>query len=191
VSGGTDAERETACRAGADAIAFFASNGLSPPERVDVEIGTPLPQALRDGAAGCYDRSRHRVLLVDSARLLEFRSWYGQPIVPDTWHAVATHEIAHAIAACHFAIPGPSYRAHEFVAHAAALERMDPDLRDRILAAHPDDGAGEARLSGLAHDLDPTRFAVDAWRFWRLPENGPAFLHRVLAGQALGREAWP
>ncbi len=190
VLGGTPAEREAVCRGGADAIAFFAANGLlSAPERIDVEIGTPLPPALRDSAAGCYERSTRRVLLVDYERLLGFGTWFGQPIAPATYHALATHEIAHAIAGCHFAMPNPSHVAHEFVAYAAVLERMDPGLRERILAAHPDEGTGDARLTELVHGLDPTRFAVDAWLFWRRPENGEALLRQVLRGEALGGAA--
>jgi hypothetical protein len=186
VLGGTVAEREAVCRGGADAVLFFEGNGLSAPERVDVEIGTPLPPALRDSAAGCYDRSTRRVLLVDYERLLGFGTWFGQPIVPATYHALATHEVAHAIAACHFEFPNPSYVAHEFVAYAAALERMDPALRARILAAHPDEDLGDTRLSDLMHALDPTRFAVDAWLFWRQPGNGAGLIRRVFRGEALG-----
>ena len=185
VLGGTPAERETVCRGGADAIAFFEANGLTASERVDVEIGTPLPEALRDTAAGCYDRSRKRVLLVGYQRLVELRTWFGQPVEPATYHALATHEIAHAIAGCHFSMPDPSHVTHEFVAYAATLERMDPALRARILTAYPDDGMGDARLSDLLHGLDPTRFAVDAWLFWRGPQNGAALLRQVLQGEAL------
>jgi len=183
--GGTPAEREAVCRGGADAIAFFEANGMSAPDRVDVEIGTPLPEPIRDVAAGCYDRSSRRVLLVDYERLLRFDTWFGQPVVPATFHALAVHEVAHAIAGCHFAIPDPSHRAHEFVAYAAMLERMDPGLRERILAEHPDDGAGDARLTDLVLGMAPTRFGVDAWLLWRRPENGPAFLRQVLRGEEL------
>jgi hypothetical protein len=189
--GGTPAEREAVCRGSADAIAFFEANGVSPPDRVDVEIGTPLPEPIRDAAAGCYDRSTRRVLLVGYERLLSFGTWFGQPVVPTTYHALAVHEIAHAIAGCRFSIPDPSHRAHEFVAYAALLERMDPGLRERILAEHPDDGAGDARLTDLVHGLAPTRFAVDAWLFWRQPENGPALLRQVLQGEALRGDGGP
>lgn len=158
---------------------------MSAPDRVDVEIGTPLPEPIRDVAAGCYDRSSRRVLLVDYERLLRFDTWFGQPVVPATFHALAVHEVAHAIAGCHFAIPDPSHRAHEFVAYAALLEQMDPGLRERILAEHPDDGAGDARLTDLVLGMAPTRFGVDAWLFWRRPENGPAFLRQVLRGEEL------
>jgi hypothetical protein len=185
VLGGTPAEREAVCRGGADAIAFFEANGVPAPDRVDVEIGTPLPEPIRERAAGCYEPATKRVLLVDYDRLLRFGTWFGQPVEPATFHALATHEIAHAIAGCRFAIPAPSHRAHEFVAYAALLERMDPGLRERILAEHPDDGAGDARLTDLLHALAPTRFAVDAWLFWRRPQNGPAFLRQVLQGEVL------
>jgi hypothetical protein len=185
VRGGAVFEREATCRGAADAIAFFEANGLPAVERIEVEIGAPLPLAVGERAAGCYDRSSKRVMLVDYERLRTYRTWFGQPVVPATYHALATHEIAHAIAGCHFAIPDPSHVAHEFVAYAASLERMDPELRDRILAAYPDEGMGDARLSDVLHGLEPTRFAVDAWLLWRQPQGGATLLQRVLRGEAL------
>lgn len=185
LKGGNPTERATVCRGGADALAFFEANGFRPPDRIDVEIGTPLPPGVRESAAGCYEPSTKRVLLVTYERLRRFRTWFDQPVQPATYHALATHEIAHAIAACLFRDPRPSHRAHEFVAYAATLEKMDPALRERILAAYPDDDAGDRRLSDLVHALNPTRFAVDAWLFWRRPENGAAFLRQVLAGEVL------
>jgi hypothetical protein len=183
--GGTESEREAVCQGGADAIAFFAENGLPAPERIDVEIGAPLPEAIAQRAVGCYDPSLRRVLLVDAAHLQRLETWFDVPVVAATYRALAIHEIAHAIAACHFTIPNPSHRAHEFIAYTATFERMDPDLRSRILARYPDDGTEEAWLSELLHAMAPTRFGVNAWRLWRRPENGPRLVQRVLAGDAL------
>ena len=94
-------------------------------------------------------------------------------------------------AVCHFTIPNPSHRAHEFIAYTATFERMDPDLRSRILAQYPDDGTEETWLSELLHAMAPTRFGVNAWRVWRRSENGPRLLQRVLAGDALQADMPP
>jgi hypothetical protein len=185
VTGGDPTERGIVCRGAADALAFFAENGLDPPARIDVAIGAELPEPVRDTAAGCYDATTRRKILVTYQRMRRFGTWFDQPVGRATNHALATHETSHAIAACLFGVADPTHVAHEFIAYAATFEKMEPALRTRILTDYPDDGAGERRLSERMHAMNPTRFAVDAWLLWRRPENGAAYLREVHAGHRL------
>ena len=81
------------------------------------------------------------------------------------YRSLVTHEVAHAVASCNFAIPEPPIQAQEYVAYVAMFSMMNPNLRERVLAENP--GAGfdsQLEMNEIVYLFDPMRFGVEAYR---------------------------
>ena len=176
-----------ACAGAAAALDFFARQGLGRVEPFVVEVGERVPEEAGPSAAGCFIAERHKVYLKSYAAFRKARDWFGLPIDRDLYRALATHESAHALASCNFRHPKPPIQATEYVAYVTMLETLKPALRAKVLAKYPGTGfTDEGRITAVFYMFDPMRFGVEAWRHYARPGNGPAFLRRVLAGEAIG-----
>jgi hypothetical protein len=105
--------------------------------------------------------------------------------------AIAAHEIAHAISACHFAMSRPGVLAREYVAYVTMFATMDPALREHALAVHPDPPwADDDPPTEAEYAAAPMRFGARAWRHWLAQSDPAATLRAVLEGRALGGPGW-
>ncbi len=191
VRGGDPADLADTCAGAAAAVAFLERHGLDAPRRIDVEIVERMPAGYAPDAAGCYDPARDLVLLLDHAGFLRFGRWLGRPIDRAMHRAIAAHEVAHAMSACHFAMRRPGLVAREYVAFVTMFATMDPALREHALAVHPDppwaDGDTPAEAEYLA---SPMRFGARAWRHWQRQADPAATLRAVLEGRVLAAPGW-
>lgn len=179
-------DRAAACDGARDALQFFEALDLRRPDTIWIDVVDAMPPQVGDKAAGCWLRERDRAMILTFAAFRRAGRWFGVPIDRRLHRSVATHETAHALATCNFARPDPPVQAAEYVAYVTLFETMDPAQRTRALAAYPDAGFDdEARINTMVYLFDPMRFGVRAWRHYRAPGNGPAFLKRVLAGEAI------
>jgi hypothetical protein len=79
-------------------------------------------------------------------------------------------------------------KAHEYIAGVTTIATLPEAERARLLRLYPGEGFDRPeQISGTLFLLAPTWFAVEAYRHYRKPGNGPAFLRRVLSGAALGQ----
>ncbi len=169
-------------------VAFLGANGLEAPDRIDVEIVPRMPEGYAPDAAGCYDPARRLVLLLDHAGFRRFGSWMGRPIDRSMHRAIAAHEVAHAVSACHFAMPRPSLVAREYVAYVTMFATMDPALRAHALSVHPDPAwSDDAPPDEADYAAEPMRFGARAWRHWLKQADPTATLRAVLEGRMLER----
>ena len=98
--------------------------------------------------------------------------------------------MAHAIAHRHFAVPGPSIQAREYVAYVAMFAMMADDLRERILANNSGAGFESAyAINSVFYALDPMTFGIEAYRHYLQAGNGQAFLLVVLSARVLTGDA--
>jgi hypothetical protein len=184
VQGGGLTEVPLICAGARDATGFFAGRKLDTAADVVVEIAKVLPEEATRAAFGCYDVARRRVYLLSYADFARRKDWFGVAIEPAMYRSLASHEIAHAIAACSFRFEQPSIAAVEYVGYVAMLSVMQPELRRRVLARNPGEGYdADAQINSTIYLIDPTRFAVESYRHFLRPENGMRFLHEVLAGR--------
>ncbi len=175
-----------ACAGALDAIGFFEALGLPPPEPLVVEVVSDLPLDAGRTAAGCYLEEARRILILPYTDFARLETWFRLPVEPALYRSLATHEVAHALAACHFRIPGPTLQAKEYVAYVTTFAVMEPALRARVLAANPGTGfSSERRINEIFYLFDPMRFGAEAYRHYLRKENGTPFLREVLAGRAL------
>jgi hypothetical protein len=184
VHGGGRADAALVCAGARDAIGFFAEQQLDTAVDVDVEITTQLPQKVAASAVGCYHPERKRVYVLPYADFARRGDWFGVPIEPATYRSLASHEVAHAVAACNFSDEQPSLAAVEYVGYVAMLSVMQPDLRSRVLAQNPGEGYDDdLQINSTVYLMAPTRFAVESYRHYLRPENGTRYLRDVLGGR--------
>ena len=180
--GGAPEDAAPVCAGARDAIGLFAERQLD--TAVDVEITKQLPQKVAASAVGCYHPERKRVCVPPYADFARRGEWFGVSIEPATYRSLASHEVAHAIAACNFREEKRSLAAVEYVGYVAMLPVMQPDLRSRVPAQNPGEGYdADLQISSTVYLRAPTRFAVESYRHYLRPENGTRYLRDVLAGR--------
>lgn len=186
IVGASESDFQDACGGAKAALAFFAANGLRPAEPLVLEVTRNVPGKAGPTAAGCYLEENKRVYMLPYAGFRKQRTWFNVPIDRALYRSLAAHETAHAVAACHFAIPRPSIEAREYVAYVATFAAMDDALRSRVLRAMPGKGFASAeRITAMFFMFDPMRFGAEAYRHYIKPENGAPFLRAVLTGKVL------
>lgn len=173
-----------ACDGAARALRFLAAAGFVMPEAVHIELRDELPGDMRGQAVGCYLPGLRRVFLLDYPAFAATGHWFGQPVQPELYRAAASHEVAHAVAACNAAAASPPLAANEYVAYVTMFATMETDLRRRILAAFPGPGLANAlQIHPLVYLQDPLQFAADAWRHYLRRRDGAAWLRDLVAGR--------
>jgi hypothetical protein len=104
---------------------------------IAIEVVPRLTQEGGENAVGCYQEEEKEIYIVTFATFEKRGNWFGVPTTRSMYGSVVAHEVAHAIASCHFAVPEPSLHAHEFIAFTTMLATMDPVSRAEILSLHP------------------------------------------------------
>lgn len=99
--------------------------------------------------------------------------------------SLLTHEIAHALA---FQVSGDRELDavdQEYIAAAMELELMKTEWRDFLIKAAPVTlPPKDEMINFWIYAMAPRKFAVNAWRHFRLPENGCALIRRIIGGEA-------
>lgn len=179
-------DARAACKGAGDAIEFLSAQVFDTASPVKIEITPTLPESAGPSAVGCYLESEERVVILTSAAFKKRETWMGIPIDTQMYRSLATHEVAHAIAACNFKIRSPPVQAKEYIAYVTMLATMEPAWRERILAGFPGEGfADEWQMSTMIYLIDTHRFGVQAYRHYLKPGNGRDFLQAIVQGKAI------
>ena len=163
----------------------LAACGLDPhhPVRIAVSDSAAIP-----GLMAHYGIRSDQIVVRSPGRLttvLGADSLYRLLPVRDLFDSILAHELTHA-----FFVETPCGQstciaAHEYIASAMQLDALPPASRDLLLNAHAPgrppvlEDFTDAALKG-----DPETFAIDAWRHFRQPGNGCAFLRALVDGTA-------
>jgi hypothetical protein len=186
VQGASPVDLKDVCAGAGDALDFLRSRGLSTEAVLTIEVTSKLPDVVAPTAAGCFLPERNRAYLLTYAQFKKQRTWFGLPISRTLYRSLATHEAAHALAACNFTVKNSSIQATEYIAYVTMFSTMPSALRARALRSVPGTGFSDAdRVTAIAYVFDPVRFGAEAYRhFNRLPES-EAFIKRIVAGEVL------
>lgn len=176
---------ESTCEGASAAIRILEGIGVARDLPVEINIVDRLPPGLRD-AFGCYDRSRDGVFLLGPKSCLE-GSGLPEPfkIANDEalYKSYVAHEVAHAIAAENFTFEHPSAVAHEYIAGVVQMSVLDSEKRAEILGKFSGDGYDSpVEINLLHYQIDPARFAVEAYRHYKKIKDGPQFVRDLLDG---------
>lgn len=186
VTGATEADFSDLCEGVTAAITFFARHGVRPTEPVSIEVSHALPPEVGPTASGCYIERKRRVFVLPYALFRRNKTWFGVPIDRAMYRALASHEAAHALAACNFGIPNPTIQAKEYLAYVAMFSTMPPESRHKALRATATEGFDSLeRFTPLLYMFDPMRFGAEAYRHFSEAPEPSAVIQQILAGKVL------
>jgi hypothetical protein len=186
VVGATAADFKDVCHGVLAARKFLMAMGLPGEPALTLEVTAQLPDAVGPGAAGCFMQESRRAYVLPYAHFQKRRTWFGVPITRALYRSLASHETAHAIAACHFTAREPSIQAKEYVAYVTMFSTMPPDLRAKALRAMPGTGfSAIERVSSFVYLFDPMQFGANAYRHFLSVDNPSALLADVMSGKVL------
>ena len=184
--GASAADFKDVCHGVRAASSFLLSHGLPGEPELTVEVTAALPVAAGPSAAGCFLAEKQRAYVLTYAQFQKRRAWFGVPITRGLYRSLATHETAHAIAACHFTAKDPSIQAKEYVAYVSMFSTMPPQLRAKALNSLPGKGFSNIeRVSSFVYLFDPMQFGANAYRHFVGLESPAAFLSDVLSGRVM------
>lgn len=186
VSGAGTQDFADICQGVASALSFFAGHGVPAPESLTIEVTQRLPAAAGATAAGCYLESQRTIYDVPFPTFQKNKTWFGVKIDRAMYRSLASHEAAHAVAACRFLVPNPTIQAKEYLAYVAMFSTMPPALRTKALAGVPAESFDSFdRFTPMLYMFDPMRFGAGAYRhFSSMPAPSSVVLD-VLSGKAL------
>jgi hypothetical protein len=169
-----------------NALAFFRRLDLGLSQPLVIRVVPKLPDAFGKNLVGCYSPAKQTVYVLAFSAFERRKTWFEVRVNRAVYRSLATHEVAHAVAGCHFKVSTPTLHAHEYVAYVTMLATMNPALRAQILARRPGTGfEDESEINELTYAFDPMRFGIAAYRHYLKEGNGDAFLLQVLSGEAL------
>jgi hypothetical protein len=163
-----------------------AQKALDAAIEIEVEIVQRLPKGVDGSAVGRYVESEGRVFMLLYFELKKRKTWFKLPIDRALYCSLASHEVAHAVAARNFKVANPSIQAKEYIAYVTMFSTMAPQLREQVLKQFPGYGfEGDWQITTTAYLFDPMRFGVQAYRHFLKLANGREYLHAILAGKSL------
>ena len=174
------------CQGVASALSFFATHGVPAPEPLAIEVTQQLPETAGATAAGCYLESTRTIYVVPFSTFQTNKTWFGVKIDRAMYRSLASHEAAHAVAACRFMIPNPTIQAKEYLAYVAMFSTMPRALRDKALARMPAETFDSFdRFTPMLYLFDPMRFGAGAYRHFSSLPDPSSVVRAVLSGKAL------
>ena len=186
VVGATAADFKDVCVGVLAARRFLMDKGLPGEPVLTLEVTAQLPESVGPSAAGCFLQENKRAYVLTYAHFQKRRTWFGVPITRELYRSLATHETAHAIAACHFTAKDPSIQAKEYVAYVTMFATMPAPLRAKALKSLPGIGFSDIeRVSSFVYLFDPMQFGANAYRHFQGVHNPAAFLADVMSGKVL------
>jgi hypothetical protein len=186
VSGASANDFADVCQGVASALSFFALHGVPAPEPLTIEVTRRLPAEAGETAAGCYLESKRTIYVVPFSTFLTNKTWFGVKIDRAIYRSLASHEVAHAVAACRFLIPNPTIQAKEYLAYVAMFSTMPPALRVKALRGVPAETFNSFdRFTPMLYMFDPMRFGVGAYRHFSSLPGPTSVIRDVLSGKVL------
>lgn len=187
---GIDAdERRRICDAAAAAEAILANCGVKPVRPYVVRIVPEVRNPYGNCIFGRYRSDLDVAEIVSPAATANLVATIpaGEPMAvynklphADLHRSLVVHEISHAIVQQNLKVP-PCHAIHEYVAAVAQLGSLPEGSR----SAYLNHFAGEDiyttdMFNDIVLAMNPARFAAAAYRHFQRPENGCAFVQRLL-----------
>lgn len=161
-------------RNGAPLGAAIAACGLKQSRVVTVEVVARLAEPF-DTCPGNFDGASDRIRLVDPDVMIEDTVYdlFPQEVV---LRLLLAHALAYQASGGRIGIPG-----QEYIAATTEFRLMAPVRRDFLTEAAPVSGAPQDGMIDIRiYAMAPRKFAVDAWRLFRLPGNGCELIRRII-----------
>lgn len=190
----TQADIPVVCKAVADTISFMTEAGLDVQGGFDIHLTDRLEgfpqQNLYLGVYKHQVREIHILSYECCERLYKDECCCGIELSRKLHTSLIVHEVAHALTVELLEDEIGRIAAAEYIAYTTQFSLMPDDLRQKILTGITNEGfCSEVEITSLFHDLNPSVFAVKAYRHFVRPENGKRFYDKLINGQCcLDRE---
>ncbi|MFD0982821.1 DUF6639 family protein [Tropicimonas aquimaris] len=178
--------QERVCEIVASAVPKLAECGLNLMSPVAISFSNKLDHS--SGVHfGIYHLGKNRIELLDPKTFEQaFRrseTWTAVPLA-EHFEAVVVHEFAHALVDQNAAIQRACIADDEYIAYAMQIESLSESTRSVLLAevgASPPTSTQE--INSLVLGFSPADFAVRSWLHFAEPENGCAFVEKIIQGE--------
>jgi len=184
------AEKRAECDSVCDAVhignAFLRSISLEPSGSLAITLYKELPKNGYHNSFGFYNSRSNEIALLDYEAALS-ASQKSSPsfrtlMNPIIWRSFVIHELAHAAAQSKFTPGVPICTATEYIATVAQMATLPSAEREEIIQKYPEllgfDKPIEITI--LYYMLEPSKFSVNAYLHYSRPENGLAFIKKIL-----------
>lgn len=176
-------EAEEICAALVDVVRYFLAMGLPVDPSVEVLVRSRRPDEERPQMHGYFDAALGTVVVIRAGPAPWSLEW--SPAIRASY---LRHEFVHVATHRILRTDHTKLRRewHEFIAYAVQIALMEPSLRDRILAAHPDAAAAAdlSEINEFIYGFNPDRFAITAYRTY-VAHGGPVFVEKLLRLQII------
>lgn len=184
LSGGSTDEIEIACSAGAKVADILKQCGIAVGNPFHIKFVEHPVRHCGVPAYGTFDASSAIVELASFAvyRALVSRDSALARLDPKAaYHSIIVHEMTHAMVSSLTRGPNLSRGAHEYLASVVQIQSMEPEDRRRLLGETRREVASDIQhFNDILYYLSPDEFAALAFEHFGQPENGCAFIQRVL-----------
>src|SRR6056297_1959525 len=144
------------------------------------------PPPTEPACLGLYHTGKDRIILWPPATFAQLHAtseYCGTVPAPDLFDSIVVHELAHALTDQSACRETACTADREYIAYALQIDSLHPGVRDRFIAESAlTPPFGEDRLNDVILAFSPATFAAAAWLHFSAPENGCAFVGRILRG---------
>lgn len=178
------------CKAATDTVSFMVEAGLDVQGTFDIHLAERidiLPQ--QNLYLGVYKHQLREIHIPSyecCERLYKDECCCGIGLSRELHTSIIVHEIAHALTIDLLENEIGRVAAAEYIAYTTQFSLMPDELREQILTDITNEGFfSEVEITSLFHDLNPSVFAVKAYRHFIRPENGIRFYNKLINGQCI------
>lgn len=176
------------CKATSETLSFLMQAGLDIQKTFNIHLTDGFKRSLQQKSyLGIYDHRVHEIHVLSyecCKRLYKGECFCGLKLSRDLHTSFIVHEIAHALTIGHLQNKIGCVAAAEYIAYTTQFSLMPKKLRQKILTRITNEGfTDEVEITSLFHDLNPSVFAVKAYRHFIRPENGKNFYIKLITGQ--------
>lgn len=175
------------CSAAENTLSFLAKAGLKKRVRIELHLVEEMKELpFRNLYFGMYERRFNRisVLSYNSCMKLDNSAIFcGLRLCRELHSSFVVHEITHAVVNANFNTETHSVAAEEYIAYTTQLTLLPDDIRQKILKRINNKGFyHDQEITSLFLEMNPSVFAVKAYRHFLRPENGAKFYMKLISG---------
>jgi len=181
----TGPEAQAVCRVVLAALPQLQNCHLSVRNPVSITVSDDLADASARclGYYQCDQSEIHIRSAQGMARAFDPEGVFGQVELDVFFESIVVHELAHALFQQNACVTGACSENHEYVAHAMQMAWLPDDQRALIIDAYPvETPIDPMLLNTFIATMAPERYAALVWQHFNQPENGCAFIQRLLVG---------
>lgn len=183
-SSATTGDLRLACEAIDNGVEFLRSRGVIVEFPVHVRVVDELSSLHGVASLGQYDPERLEIRVLSLARFLAACAHdppFQCSMTADVYRSFIVHEVVHAVT--DRALAGRALRRLdlEYLAYVAQLASLPDDVREQLIAASGTQGFERPEeINAFIYFADPNRFGLMSYLHYRRPENGDAYLRKIL-----------